>query len=216
MENNKEVILVFAAHSDDETIGTGGTIVKYAKEGKDVITVIFSSGEKSSPWLKKDYLTESRKEEAKKIGAFLGSKQTIFFGLKDMNLDEEVENPKVKMAIKNIINHFKPTSIFTHSKFDAHKDHKAVNRIVFEALNEIDKQKKINVYVFEVWNVLNEDHPRMYVDVSDTFSKKIEAMKKFKSQKVFIYTLIIPVIIRAIFCGFHAKCRFAERFYKIR
>ena len=105
---------------------------------------------------------------------------------------------------------------FIHSKNDAHKDHKAVNKVVFEVLEELDTDKKINVYVFEVWNVLNETKPRMYVEVSDTFGKKIEAMKKFKSQKVFIWTLMPPVIIRAIVCGFHAKCRYAERFYKIR
>lgn len=213
---DKEVVIVFGAHSDDLEIGMGATIAKYKQDGKEVIAVVFSSGEKSSPWLKKDYLIESRREEAKKIGEFIGCKETLFLGLKDTELDTEVEKPKVKQALKNIIKHFKPKSIFTHSKNDAHKDHKAVNRSVFEALDEVDKDKKINVYVFEVWNVLNETIPRIYVDVSDTFSKKIQAMKKFKSQKIYIYILLIPVIIRAFICGFHAKCRYAERFYKVR
>ncbi len=213
---NKETILVFASHGDDEVIGCGGTISKYSKEGKEVITIVFSSGEKSSPWLKGEYLVETRRDEVKRIGAFIGSKQTVFFGLKDTKLKEEVENPKVKRAIINIIKHFKPTSIFTHSKYDPHPDHKAVNKIVFETLNYLDKDKKINVYVFEVWNVLNETQPRMYVDVTETFGKKIEAMKKFRSQRFYVYLLMLPVIIRAIFSGFHAKCRYAERFYKIR
>ncbi len=212
----KAVILVFVSHPDDEVIGCGGTINKYSREEKDVITIIFSSGEKSSPWLKKDYLAESRREEAKKIGEFMGCKNTVFFGLQDMKLQEEIKKPKVEKAIKNIINHYKPKVIFTHSKLDPHPDHRAVNKVVFEIIEEIDPKKKISVYVFEVWNVLNETRPRMYVDVSKTFGRKIEAMKKFKSQKVFIWTLMLPVIIRAFFCGLHAKCRFAERFYKIR
>ena len=202
--------------SDDLEIGMGATIAKYKEEGKEVIGVIFSSGEKSSPWLKKDYVVESRREEAKKIGEFIGCKETIFFGLKDMKLEEEVKNPKVRKAIINIVNYFKPASIFVHSKFDPHSDHKAVNKIVFNTLEDIDKDKKINVYVYEVWNVLNETHPRMYVDVTKTFHKKIEAMKKFKTQKLYIYLLMLPVVIRAWLCGFHAKCRYAERFYKIR
>ncbi|MFA4887817.1 MAG: PIG-L family deacetylase, partial [Candidatus Nanoarchaeia archaeon] len=41
---DKETILVFAAHPDDEIIGVGGTIAKYAQEGKDVIVTIFSDG----------------------------------------------------------------------------------------------------------------------------------------------------------------------------
>ncbi len=212
----KKTILVFGAHSDDLEIGMGATIAKYKQEGKEVIGIVFSSGEKSSPWLKKDYLTESRREEAKKIGEFMGCKNTVFFGLQDMALQEEIKKPKVKKAIRNIINHYKPKVIFTHSKLDPHPDHRAVNKAVFDVLDEVDSRKKISVYIFEVWNVLNETRPRMYVDVSETFGKKIEAMKKFKSQKVFIWTLMLPVIIRAFFCGLHAKCRFAERFYKIR
>jgi LmbE family N-acetylglucosaminyl deacetylase len=152
----KETILAFGSHSDDLEIGMGGTIAKFRQQGKEVIGVIFSSGERSSPWLKKEYLVESRREEAKKIGEYIGCKETIFFGLKDGNLQKEVENPKVNKAIINIIKHFKPDKIFTHSKYDPHPDHKAVNRAVFRAIDEIDKDKKMNVYVFEVWNVVKE------------------------------------------------------------
>jgi len=212
----KETIMVFAAHSDDETIGCGGTIAKFSEEGKEVIAVVFSSGEKSSPWLKEKYLVESRKEEAKEIGRFIGSSETIFLGLKDTILMSEIENPKVNNVLKKVIQRYNPSKIFVHSKFDAHEDHRAVNKAVFRAINEIDKKKEISVYVFEVWNVLNETHPRIYIDVSKTFKRKIDAMKKFKSQRVYIYTLLIPVWIRAWVSGFHAKCRFAERFYKVR
>lgn len=39
-----ERILVIVAHSDDQMLGPGGTLVKYAKEGKEIHTVIFSYG----------------------------------------------------------------------------------------------------------------------------------------------------------------------------
>jgi len=212
----KETILVFAAHSDDEIIGCGATIAKFSEEGKEIITVVFSSGEKSSPWLKKNFLVESRKEEAKAIGRFIGSSETIFMNLKDTKLMSEIENPKVDNILKKILKRYNPSKIFVHSKFDPHEDHRAVNKAVFCAINDVDKKQEIGVYVFEVWNVLNETHPRIYIDVSKTFKRKIEAMKKFKSQRVYIYTLLIPVWIRAVVSGFHAKCRFAERFYKVR
>ncbi len=213
---SKETILCFGAHADDLEIGMGGTIAKYSNDGKNVIDVVFSSGEKSSPWLKKDFLVENRKEEAKKIGEFIGCSETIFLGLKDTKLMEDIENPKVNVVLKRILLKYNPSKIFVHSSLDAHEDHRAVNKAVFKTIDEVYKNKEISVYVYEVWNVLNETRPRMYVDISSTFSKKIEAMKKFKSQKVFIYTLLAPAIIRAIGCGFHAKCKYAERFYKIR
>ncbi len=211
-----DLILAFGAHGDDLEIGMGATIAKYSKEGKEVVGVIFSSGAKSSPWLKEDYLVKNRREEAKKIGEYVGAKETVFLDLKDGKLMDEIENPKVKKAIIKIIKYFKPKTIFVHSKFDPHQDHKAVNKVVFQALDEIDSERKISVYVYEVWNVLNDNRPRMYVDVTGTFHIKLEAMKKFKSQWLYVHMLMVPVIARAIFSGMHAKCKFAERFYKIR
>lgn len=216
MECNTETILVCCAHADDETIGMGATIAKYASEGKDVVIIIFSFGENSSPWLKGEAVILDRKKEAKAIGDFLGAKETVFMGLKDTKLNEEIKDPKIKDILKKVFLRFKPCRVFTHSAEDPHPDHKAINELVVKTIEEHDKDNKINVYAFEVWNVVNELHPAIYVDVSKTFSKKIEAMKKFKSQKVFIYTLLAPVYIRAIIAGRHNHCRFAEKFYKVR
>ncbi len=214
----QETILVCGAHADDPEIAMGGTIAKYAQEGKRVITVIFSFGEKSSPWLREDILILDRKKEAKEIGAFLGSTETIFLGLNDTKVSQEIMNPKIKEIVKKIIRMYHPAKIFTHSATDNHAfgDHQAVHKIVMHAVQEIDKEQKMNVYTYEVWNLLKEDHPLIYVDITKTFKKKIQAMQKFKSQKASIYTLIIPVFIRAILAGFHNHCRFAERFYRVR
>lgn len=213
---DKETVLVCCAHADDETIGMGATIAKYAQEGIRVVTVIFSFGENSSPWLKSEAVILDRKKEAKAIGGFLGSSETVFLGLKDSNLQEEVKDIKVKDVLKRVFARFKPCKVFTHSAEDPHSDHKAVNELVVKTVEEVDRENKIGIYAFEVWNVVNETHPAIYVDVSKTFSKKIEAMKRFKSQKVFIYTLLAPVYIRAIIAGRHNQCRFAEKFYKVR
>jgi len=202
----------------------GGTIAKYAEDGHKIISVIFTSGESSSPWLKRDIIKEERINETIKIDEFLGCGQTIFLGIRDLDMlggikhkgvSEFINDEELINKIENIIRKYKPDKIFTHSKLDPHKDHQATNEIVFKALNNI-QNNNISVFVFEVWNVLNESRPRMYVDVSKTFNKKIQAMKMFKSQKMFVYALFMQVILRAIFSGFHNKCRYAERFYKIR
>lgn len=211
-----ENIIVFGSHSDDLEIGMGSTVAKYSEEGKNIISVIFSSGEKSNPLVRKEVLVEERKEEAIKVGEFLGVKETIFLDLEDRKLNQEIEKPEVKKKIKEIIQEYKPRKIFVHSKFDPHADHRAVNEIVFKTLYEVDPEKNISVFVYEVWNVVNETHPKIYVDVSKTFKKKIEAMKKFKSQKLFVYSLMLSVIIKAKICGLQNKTKYAERFYKIR
>lgn len=219
----KETILVFSAHSDDLQIGVGGSIAKYAEEGHRIISIIFTSGEGSSPWIKGDVIKEERIREAIKIDQFLGCEKTLFLSIKDKDLFgglkhkglvNFVNNKTVIEKVANVIKKYNPDKIFTHSKSDPHEDHRCANEIVFKALAQTNS--KASVFAFEVWNVLNENHPRMYVDVSKTFKKKLEAMKMFKSQKMSIYALFIQVILRAFFSGFHAKCRFAERFYKIR
>jgi len=221
---NKETILIFSAHSDDLQLGMGATVAKYAEEGKKIISVIMTSGESSSPWLKADIVKEERIKEAIEIDTFLGCEETIFLGIRDKDIlggikhkgvVEHIDDNETIKTVANIIRKYQPNKIFTHSKIDPHEDHRATNEIVFKALSSMTN-KAISVFVFEVWNVLNESRPRMYVDVTKTFKKKIQAMKMFKSQKISVYSLFVQVILRAIFSGFHAKCRYAERFYKIR
>jgi hypothetical protein len=52
--------------------------------------------------------------------------------------------------------------------------------------------------------------------VSETFSKKTEALKVFESQKASLLALFWSVYVRAIVHGFHIHKRFAERFFKVR
>ena len=206
--------MVFCAHSDDEVIGVGSTIAKYVKEDKEVITVIFSFGEMSSPWLRKDILIKERVNEAKKIGKFIGCKQVYFLGVEDLNFEVDVEKKNIKEKVKNLMLKYKPVKVFTHSSLDPHKDHKIVSRVIEEALDLI--QKDIPLFAFEIWNIKNETHPRMYVDVSETFNKKIEAIKKFKSQRHYTYPLLIPVYVKARIIGLLNGYKYGERFYKIR
>jgi len=91
-----ELILVFVAHSDDEVIGMGGTILKYIQEKKDIVTVLVSNGEKSSPWLKKDLLVKERIKETEDIEKFLGIKKTLFLDYKDTKLKEELDTPEAE------------------------------------------------------------------------------------------------------------------------
>ena len=177
---------------------------------------MFTSGEGSSPWLKKDVIQKERIEESIRIDKYLGCKETIFLEIPDGKVKDKINNKRFILDVARIINIYKTYSIFTHSKQDPHPDHSSTHEIVLKALDIIDKNNKINVYAFEIWNLVNEIHPRIYVDVSSTFKKKIYAMKMFKSQNIAIYTLLMHVVIRAFFSGFHAKCRYAERFYKIR
>ncbi len=207
-------ILVFVAHPDDLEIGMGGTSLKYSQQGKKIIQVIFSYGELSI--LKKNIIVIIRKKEAKKAGKLIGCKKIIFFGLSDGKISSEIKEKNVKEKVKKLIKQYKPIKIFTHS-IDDLPDHKAVNRVVIETLDEL--KSKAEVYAFDIWNptsLTKANYPKLFVDVTNTFDTKIKALKLFKSQKHVMLQLMPAVFLRAKLAGQYDNCKYAEKFYKIR
>jgi len=221
----KETILVLGAHSDDFVIGAGGTIAKYVKEGKKVVSVVFSYGEKSHPWMKEKVVQKFRSEEASRASSILGCK-TIFFDLGDQEILKDYKKKNVDKELLKIINRYKPTKIFTHSIEDSHlsfgmfvgkDDHKAVNKIALEVYDKLDY--KPEVYVYSIWTpiALKTDRPVLYVDISNTFKEKINALKQYPSQRfTAIYPLLSLIYFRAFKNGIKIRKKFAEKFYRIK
>lgn len=215
--NTGETVMVICAHPDDEILGPGGTIAKYSKEGKRVITVIFSYGEKSHWWLKKKHTVEMRVKESHAAGEIVGVDKTFFLGLKDFELKEEIKSRKKLAQLKKIIEKYGPSKIFTHSPDDMiYQDHKAVWDAVDKVTRKMDF--KGDIYVFNIWakDVRLSNNPKLYIDISDTFGTKWRALKCFRSQHKYIFQLYPGVFWKALRSGFSARCRFAEMFIKVR
>jgi len=205
-------ILVFCAHSDDEAVGMGGTIAKYIKEGKKVVKIVFSYGEKSHPHLHEFFVARDRIQETREASEFFGIEQTTFIGLSDLSLKKTDDNTTFK--IKKEINRLKPEKIFCPSANDPHPDHRNVLRVVDEVLNGLKQDYELLTY--EVWNVVDENRPAFYIDISPYYKKKVEYMKKFKSQWLYMYFLLPIVHFRCRRYGRIIGKKFAEKFYKIR
>ena len=206
-------ILVFCAHSDDEAVGMGGTIAKYVAEGKEIIKVVFSYGESSHPHFKEEVVIKRRVDETERASRFIGIKKTAFLGMKDTKVTEEL-NKRGLDVVKSIIKRYDPERIFVPSSQDPHPDHQAVHRAVLHAVDSM--KKDYHVFAYEVWNIVKEQHPFIYVDVTPYFKRKLDYIRLFRSQWQYMYALWLPVNIRSIAYGLKANCRYAERFYKIR
>ena len=216
-QNNQETIMLFCAHPDDEILGAGGTIAKYSQQGKKVIAIIFSYGENSHWWLKRPHTVEMRVKESRAAGKVVGTHETIFLGMKDFELKNEIKNESKIKLIEKLINKHDPSKIFTHSPDDMiYSDHLAV----WSAINTATKNVKFkgDLFVFNIWakNVRVGQNPKLIVDISDTFNLKWQAMKCFKSQHMYIFQLYPGVIWRALKCGWENRSRFAESFVKMR
>ena len=206
-------ILIFCAHSDDEAIGMGGTIAKYVANRDKVIKVVFSHGEKSIPHYQEKVVKRARKNETKVASKFIGIKETVYLGLTDLNVGKEVDKPWVKERVLELIKKYKPMKIFVPSAMDIHPDHRAVHDTV---LKVVDDLKKYKVYAFEVWNLMEENFPSYYEDISDYIKHKMDYIKTFKSQWMYMFTLYLPAYLRAKKYGKRVGVKFAERFYRLR
>ncbi len=221
-KNKKETIIVFSAHSDDYVLGAGGTIAHYTDEGKEVIAIIFSYGEKSHPWLRARYTKEMRAKEAYEAGKILGC-EIIFFDLQEFTFAEDYKAKNIEQKLLEILHEKKPVKILTHSEEDPHPDHRAVHEITKGIMKKL--QGKINgndaateVFSYHIWNpfAFRANKAQLYVDVSETHSTKLRAIKAFRSQRWnAVYPLMPIIFLRAWLGGRKIGVRYAEKFYLI-
>ncbi len=214
----EDSVLFLCAHNDDQVIGGGGTIAKYVKEGKKVVTVIFSFGEFSLPHLQEKFSRKTRVIESKKAAKLLGESEVYYLALKEGEFKKEVQKKNIFNKVGIIIKRIKPSKIFTHSLDDPHPDHRQVYAFTM-ALVEKTKFRG-EVYTFNVWNLFlnlrKRNNPKLVVDISQTFKKKIEAFRKHKSQLPAILSHMWSIYFQAILNGFDNHVKYAEVFYRVK
>ncbi len=218
MAKRKETILALCAHNDDQVLGAGGTLAKYAKEGKNIRTIIFSFGEQSHPHFKPHVIIDMRVRESLKADKIIGGKGVAYLGLKEGKFPAEIKQRKLKTKIKKIIKTEKPTKIFTHGPNDHHPDHRAVYNLVRDILKET--KLRCDVYSFDIWNVVRwrrRNLPKLVVDISDTMPTKIKAVRAHKSQIAIpgVFGLYWKMIYKDRLNGWVNHCTYAEVFDKL-
>ncbi len=212
-------ILVIAPHPDDEVLGCGGALAKHAKE-KDEIFLCIATKAYAPDW--SEEFLKNRPVEIKKAGKILGVKKTYFLDFQTVKLDT-VSQKEVNERLSGCVEEVKPDIMYIPHKGDLHKDH----RLIFEAclvaarpLNH--KIKKILSYetLSETgWGQMIEFFvPNVYVDISDVFEKKIEAMKAYGSElRKYPHPRSLETIeILAKKRGSEAGMKLAEAFMLIR
>ncbi|MFH1649655.1 MAG: PIG-L deacetylase family protein [Candidatus Woesearchaeota archaeon] len=214
-------IIIICAHADDQILGAGGTMAKYASEGYEVRTLIMSKGEGSHPHLKPKVVTRMRFDETRKAHEIIGCPHFDFYDLKEGAFEKDAVEQGTHDRLAKLFDLVKPEKVFTHSHDDVQipgNDHRAINHIVLKAWEM--SESKPALYTFDVWNpwsFKSRIRPRIVVDVSTFFGKKMEALKAFKSQKIQMQIPLTGLVYaRAIFHGFMNNMRYAEVFYRLR
>jgi LmbE family N-acetylglucosaminyl deacetylase len=215
--NDAKRVLIICAHSDDQVIGAGGTTAKLSRQGAQIKTFICSFGEQSHPHLKEVEVRKMRVLESQRANRLLGGDDVLFLGMREGKFKTEYEQKNWRGKLLKHIHTFKPEVILTHASDDPHPDHRAVYHIVLD----LHGKGKLNceVYSFDVWTVFNLQKrraPKLVMDISQTFARKLDALSEFKSQKVAVFTLLWSVYTKAIYYGLKRGTRYAEVFYRVR
>jgi N-acetylglucosamine malate deacetylase 1 len=182
MEAKKLDILAFGAHADDVEIGMGGTIAKYASEGKAIGICDLTKAEMSS-----NGSVEIRKREANDAAGILGVEMREALNLPDRGLflKEEYIREIVRVIRRNT-----PEIVFAPYFDDRHPDHGSCARLVEEAVfsaavKKFDADTGLRPHRPKAlyFYMINGFHkPDFVVDVSEFISKKIDALNAYESQ----------------------------------
>jgi LmbE family N-acetylglucosaminyl deacetylase len=176
-------VLVIAPHPDDEVLGCGGTIARYTKRGDKVYLCIVTKA--YTPDWSEEFL-KNRSKEIGKANKALGIKKTYFLNYPTVKLDTVPQN-ELNDAISKVVKDGKPDILYIPHKGDLNKDHRLVFKSSLVATRPINhKVKRILSYetLSETeWGQSIEPFiPNVYVDISETLEKKIEAMKAYGSE----------------------------------
>lgn len=197
-------ILAIGAHPDDIEIGCGGTLIKYTNRGHRVFLMVMTEGGLGAS-------TTIRAEEQMDSRAIIGAEHVFWGGHEDTKL---MVDKDVITKVENVISEVMPDFIFCHYPDDTHQDHRHLAQVVVSAT-----RNSRNVLFYEVpttWGF----NPYVFVDISDTIEKKIEALKAHHSQvtKTNIEDLSIVKIARssANFRGIQGRVKYAEAFQSLR
>ncbi len=184
-------VLVIAAHPDDELLGVGGTIRKFANQGISCHAVIIGEGitsrsDKRDEADAKDLLM--LKEDARKAADVVGYQTIDFCELPDNRLDGMDLLDVIKLVSK-YVEKYKPDTIFTHHHGDLNIDHRIVCEAVITACRPVGDYFVEKIYAFETpssteWNYNYEQPfiPNVYIDVTDTVEAKVDGMRCYRSE----------------------------------
>ncbi len=219
-------MLVVSAHAADYVWRSGGTIAKYIQDGAEVHVVVLSfgvRGESNDLWKQEGQTAEGvkaiRKGETMEAAKILGITNIEFWDLEDypMVFDKSLEERLVRK-----IREVQPNIILTHDSFDVlNPDHNAVHDFVFRCsvmsnsngvkLDGTKTTKQMRLFGFEPHQTeISHYVPGCFMDITDTYEKKVEAMKCFKAQS----HLIQYYTERAFMRGNHARRISGDTSYK--
>lgn len=189
----KDVVIVVAAHPDDEILGCAGTLKLHVAAGDEVHVLILAEGATSRnahrSTAKNSNELSNLEAAARRAGEVLGVSSITFGKLPDNRMDSADLLDVVKL-IEDTVHRLDPTIIYTHHEGDVNIDHQISHRAVYTACRPLPGSRIKKILAFETvssteWTPPSSGRafsPNWFVDISETLHKKIEALAAYESE----------------------------------
>jgi len=180
-------ILVISPHPDDETLGCGGTILKYKSLGYKIYWLIITNIDIKNGW--DEEIVYNRQEEIKAVEKIYKFDRTFKLDFPTTKLNE-IPSKELIESISNVIFKIEPEIIYMPNRSDVHLDHEVAFKAIYNCTKNFRYPfiKKMLMYETlsetEFAPALPENVfiPNVFVDITDYFNKKIEIMKIYVSE----------------------------------
>jgi LmbE family N-acetylglucosaminyl deacetylase len=185
--------MVVSPHPDDAEFGVAGTVARWTQEGKNVVYVVCTSGEKGTSDLKvrPEYLAKVREQEQQAAATLLGVQEVIFLRYPDQGLED---TPEFRKRIVRLIRQYRPEIVATadpYRRYIWHRDHRITGQVVLDAvfpfardflaypelLTDGLEPHKVQELLFWAAEDINYRS-----DITSTFDLKLAALRCHKSQ----------------------------------
>ena len=186
-------VMVISPHADDAEGGCGGTVAKWIKEGKSVVYVLCTNGDKGTndPAIQPEQLAATREKEQLAAAEVLGVREVIFLRHPDQGLEE---TPEFRKELVRLIRMYRSDTVITvdpYRKYIWHRDHRITGQVVLDAVfpyaRDLYAYPDLNeegLEPFKVKEVLlwASEEPNYNVDITDVFDIKVRALRCHESQ----------------------------------
>ncbi|MFC1864599.1 PIG-L deacetylase family protein [Chloroflexota bacterium] len=186
-------VMVVIPHPDDAEFGVAGTVARWTREGKDIIYVVCTNGDKGTndPNMKPEELAKIREQEQLAAAKLLGVREVIFLHYPDQTLED---TPEFRKEIVRLIRMYKPETVVTadpYRRYLWHRDHRITSQVTLDAIFPYARDVhsypdflKQGLQPHKVKEVLlwGSEEPNYRSNITDTFDIKIAALRCHKSQ----------------------------------
>jgi LmbE family N-acetylglucosaminyl deacetylase len=178
-------ILVVAAHPDDEVLGCGASLARFASAGRATHVAFLADGVGARTSSEAADST-TRKAAADSAAKILGVRSVEHFDLPDNRLDT-VPLLEITKLVESLIAKHRPDIVMTHHAGDVNIDHRRAHQAVVTACRPQPSSCVRGIFSFEVpssteWQPPASAAPfapNLFVDVSAFLAHKRRAMEAY-------------------------------------